>query len=80
MKLSSEAANEYLKNNPNSPITNSVSTAYEAVGELTKNVGGGTSLLLNNKPLADALVKSGNDLIVSGQSIGDGPKDTANWN
>jgi len=56
MKLSSAAANDYLKNNPNSPITNSVSTAYEAVGELTKNVGGGTALLLNNKPLSDALV------------------------
>jgi trimeric autotransporter adhesin len=80
MKLSSEAANDYLKNNPNSPITNSVSTAYEAAGNLEKNVAGGIALLTNNKPLADAFVKSGNDLTKVGQSIGNGVVDTKNWN
>ena len=80
MKLSSAAANDYLKNNPNSPITNSVSTAYEAAGNLEKNVAGGIALLTNNKPLADAFVKSGNDLTKVGQSIGNGVVDTKNWN
>ena len=80
MKLSSAAANDYLKNNPNSPITNSVSTAYEAAGNLEKNVAGGLALLTNNKPLADAFVKSGNDLTKVGQSIGNGVVDTKNWN
>jgi hypothetical protein len=80
MKLSSEAANDYLKNNPNSPITNSVSTAYEAAGNLQKNVAGGVALLTNNKPLADAFVKSGDDLTKLGQSIGSGVADTKNWN
>jgi hypothetical protein len=80
MKLSSEAANDYLKNNPDSPITNSVSTAYEAAGNLQKNVAGGVALLTDNKPLADAFVKSGNDLTKLGQSIGNGVVDTKNWN
>jgi len=80
MKLSSEAANDYLKNNPNSPITNSVSTAYEAAGNLQKNVAGGIALITDNKPLADAFVKSGNDLTKVGQSIGNGVVDTKNWN
>jgi hypothetical protein len=80
MKLSSEAANDYLKNNPNSPITNSVSTAYEAAGNLQKNVAGGIALLTDNKPLADAFVKSGNDLTSVGQSIGNGVVDSKNWN
>ena len=80
MKLSSEAANDYLKNNPDSPITNSVSTAYEAAGNLQKNVAGGVALLTDNKPLADAFVKSGDDLTKLGQSIGNGVVDTKNWN
>jgi hypothetical protein len=80
MKLSSEAANDYLKNNPKSPITNSVSTAYEAAGNLQKNVAGGLALMTDNKPLADAFVKSGNDLTKLGQSIGNGVEDTKNWN
>jgi hypothetical protein len=80
MKLSSEAANDYLKNNPDSPITNSVSTAYEAAGNLQKNVAGGVALLTDNKPLADAFVKSGNDLTKLGQSVGNGVVDTKNWN
>jgi trimeric autotransporter adhesin len=80
MKLSSEAANDYLKKNPDSPITNSVSTAMEAAGNLQKNVAGGTALLLDNKPLADAFVKSGDDLTKFGQSIGKGVVDTKNWN
>lgn len=80
MKLSSEAANDFLKNNPNSPITNSVSTAYEAAGNLQKNVAGGLALITDNKPLADAFVKSGNDLTKVGQSIGSGVVDTKNWN
>lgn len=80
MKLSSAAANDYLKNNPDSPITNSVSTAYEAAGNLEKNVAGGLALITNNKPLADAFVKSGNDLTKVGQSIGNGVVDTKNWN
>ena len=80
MKLSSAAANDYLKNNPNSPITNSVSTAYEAAGNLQKNAAGGAALLFDNKPLADALVKSGDDLTKLGQSIGNGVVDTKNWN
>jgi hypothetical protein len=80
MKLSSDAANDYLRNNPDSPITNSVSTAMEAAGNLQKNVAGGVSLLLDNKPLADAFVKSGNDLASFGQSIGRGVVDTKNWN
>ena len=80
MKLSSDAANDYLKNNPDSPITNSVSTAMEAAGNLQKNVAGGVSLLLDNKPLADAFVKSGDDMTKFGQSIGKGVVDTKNWN
>jgi len=80
MKLSSDAANEYLKENPDSPITNSVSTAMEAAGNLQKNVAGGAALMLDNKPLADALVKSGDDLAKFGQSIGSGVVDTKNWN
>jgi hypothetical protein len=80
MKLSSEAATDYLKNNPKSPITNSVSTAYEAAGNLQKNVAGGLALITDNKPLADAFVKSGDDLTKFGQSIGNGVVDTKNWN
>lgn len=79
MKLSSEAANDYLRNNPDSPFTQNVSTAMEAAGELQRNVAGGTALLLNNKPLADAFVKGGDDLIKLGQSIGTGPRDSQNW-
>jgi hypothetical protein len=79
-KLQGEGAVEYLRNNPNSPITNSVSTALEAAGELSKNVVGGMALFFNNKPLSDAVVKGGNDLINLGQSVGDGPQDTKNWN
>ena len=80
MKLSSDASIAYLKNNPDSPITNSVSTAYEAAGNLEKNVAGGLALITNNKPLADAFVKSGDDLTKFGQSIGNGVVDTKNWN
>jgi len=80
MKLSSDAANAYLQNNPNSPITQSVSTALEAAGELQKNVIGGTALMLDQKPVADAFIKGGNELIKMGQSIGTGPQDTKNWN
>jgi hypothetical protein len=80
MQLSSEAAQNYLKNNPNSPITQSVSTAYDAAGELLSNVGGGTALLLNNKPLADEFIRGGGELQKFGQSIGTGPQDTANFN
>lgn len=80
MKLSSDAANAYLQNNPNSPITQSVSTALEAAGELQKNVIGGTALMLDKKPVADAFIKGGNELIKLGQSIGTGPQDTKNWN
>ena len=80
MKLSSEAANKFLKENPDSPITNSVSTAYEAAGNLEKNVAGGLALLTDNKPLADAFVKSGDNLTKVGQSIGSGVVDTKNWN
>lgn len=80
MNLSSAAANDYLKNNPNSPITNSVSTAYEAAGNLQKNVAGGLALITDNKPLADAFVKSGDDLTKLGQSLGNGVVDTKNWN
>ena len=79
-KISSDAANAYLKANPNSSITNSVSTAYEAAGNLEKNVAGGLALVFNNKPLADALVKSGDDTTKMGQSIGTGVEDTKNWN
>jgi hypothetical protein len=79
-KLQGEGAVEYLKNNPNSPITSNVSTALEASGELSKNIIGGTALFFNNKPLSDAVVKGGNDLINLGQSVGTGPKDTKNWN
>ena len=80
MNLSSQAATEYLKNNPNSPITNSVSTAMEAAGNLQTNVAGGAALALGNKPLSDAFVKSGNDMTAFGQTIGNGPADTKNWN
>jgi hypothetical protein len=79
-KLQGEGAVEYLKNNPNSPITSNVSTALEASGELSKNIVGGAALFFNNKPLSDAVVKGGNDLINLGQSVGTGPKDTKNWN
>jgi hypothetical protein len=80
MNLSSQAAQQYLQNNPNSPITQSVSTAYEAAGQLLSNVGGGTALLLDNKPVADAFIKGGSELQKLGQSIGTGPQDTANFN
>jgi len=80
LKLQGEGAVEYLKNNPNSPITNSVSTALEAAGELSKNIIGGTALFFDNKPVADAVVKSGDALIKLGQSVGTGPQDTKNWN
>jgi len=80
LKLQGEGAVDYLKNNPNSPITNSVSTALEAAGELSKNIIGGTALFFDNKPVADAVVKSGDALIKLGQSVGTGPQDTKNWN
>jgi hypothetical protein len=79
-RLQGVAANEYLANNPNSPITNNISTAFEAVGGLQKDVLGGAALLLNNKPLSDAIVKSADDLTKLGQSIGTGPQDAKNWN
>lgn len=78
-KLQGEAANEYLRNNPNSPITASVSSAFEAAGELSRNIGG-AALAFDNKPLADAIIKGGTRLQEMGQSIGDGPEDTKNWN
>jgi hypothetical protein len=78
-KLQGEAANEYLKNNPNSPITASVSSAFEAAGELQKNLGG-VALALDNKPLADAIISGGSKLQTLGQSLGDAPQDTKNWN
>jgi hypothetical protein len=78
-RLQGVAANEYLKNNPNSPITQSVSSAFEAAGELQKNLGG-VALALDNKPLADAVISGGRNLQALGQSLGDGPQDTKNWN
>ena len=78
-RLQGVAANEYLKNNPNSPITESVSSAFEAAGELQKNLGG-IPLALDNKPLADAIIKSGSALQTLGQSLGSAPQDTKNWN
>ena len=78
-KLQGVAANEYLANNPNSPITQSVSTAFEAAGELQRNLGG-VVLALDNKPLADAIISGGSKLQNLGQSIGSGPQDTKNWN
>jgi hypothetical protein len=77
-RLQGVAANEYLKNNPNSPITESVSSAFEAAGELSRNLGGAV-LALDNKPLADAIIKGGERLQAAGQSIGSGPQDTKNW-
>jgi hypothetical protein len=79
LNLNGIAANEYLKNSPNSPITQSVSTAFEAAGELQRRIGGGTALAFDNKPLADKLINSGNRLQEFGQSIGSGPEDTKNW-
>jgi hypothetical protein len=78
LNLNGIAANEYLKNNPNSPITQSVSTAFEAAGELQRNMGG-IALAFDNKPLADALVKGGSKIQDLGQSIGGGPQDSKNW-
>ena len=52
----------------------------EAAGNLQTNVAGGTALLLGDKPLSDAFVKSGNDLTKFGQRIGNGVVDTKNWN
>jgi hypothetical protein len=77
-RLQGVAANEYLANNPNSPITESVSSAFEAAGELSRNLGGAV-LALDNKPLADAIIKGGERLQEAGQSIGSGPQDTKNW-
>lgn len=77
-RLQGEAANEYLRNNPNSPITQSVSSAFEAAGELSRNMGG-AALALDNKPLADVIIKGGERLQGMGQSIGTGPEDTKNW-
>jgi hypothetical protein len=79
LKLQGEGAVEYLKNNPNSPITQSVSTAFEAAGELQRNLGG-VALALDNKPVADAMISGGSKLQKLGQSIGTGPQDTKNWN
>jgi hypothetical protein len=78
-RLQGVAANEYLKNNPNSPITQSVSSAFEAAGELQKNLGG-IPLAFDNKPLADIIISGGSKLQALGQSLGDGPQDTKNWN
>lgn len=78
-KLQGEAANKYLRDNPNSPITASVSSAFEAAGELQKNLGG-VALALDNKPLADAIISGGEKLQNLGQSIGTAPEDTKNWN
>jgi len=78
-KLQGEAANKYLLDNPDSPITASVSSAFEAAGELQKNLGG-VALALDNKPLADAIISGGEKLQNLGQSIGTAPEDTKNWN
>lgn len=78
-RLQGEAANDYLKNNPNSPITASVSSAFEAAGELQRNLGG-VALALDNKPLADAIISGGKKLQDLGQSIGTAPEDVKNWN
>jgi hypothetical protein len=78
-RLQGVAANEYLKNNPNSPITESVSSAFEAAGELERRILGGTALAFDNKPLADKFINSGNRLQEFGQSLGSGPEDTKNW-
>ena len=77
-RLQGVAANEYLANNPNSPITESVSSAFEAAGELSRNLGG-VALALDNKPLADVIIKGGERLQEAGQSIGSAPQDTQNW-
>ena len=77
--MSSAAANDYLRNNPDSPFTQSVSTALEAAGNLQKDAVGGMALLLDNKPLADAMITTGNSNVLKGQSIGTGPQDTQNW-
>ena len=79
MQMSSAAANDYLRNNPDSPFTQSVSTALEAAGNLQKDAVGGMALLLDNKPLADAMITTGNSNVLKGQSIGTGPQDTQNW-
>jgi len=50
MKLSSDAANTYLKTNPDSPITNSVSTAMEAAGNLQTNALGGVAFVNTYNP------------------------------
>lgn len=78
-RLQGEAANKYLRDNPDSPITASVSSAFEAAGELQKNLGG-VALALDNKPLADAIISGGSKLQNLGQSIGTAPEDTKNWN
>jgi len=78
-KESGEAALKWLEENPNSPEARSVGTAYQAAGELSKNIGGGMALILNNKPLSDALVKQGSALEELGQSIGTGPEETKNY-
>ncbi|NDG19153.1 MAG: hypothetical protein EB117_12890, partial [Betaproteobacteria bacterium] len=80
MKVSSQAAQDYLKNNPNSPWTQAVSTAYEAAGTTMRDLIGGSVLALGNKDAAFSIIKGGEDLINLGQSIGTGPQDTANWN
>jgi hypothetical protein len=79
-RLQGVAANEYLKNNPNSPITNNISTAFEAAGNIQSKVFGGGALLLGDKPLSDAIVAGGDKLTKLGQSLGTGPQDTQNWN
>jgi hypothetical protein len=78
-KANSQAAIDYLKNNPNSPWTQSISTAYEAAGTTMRDLVGGGVLALGDKPLAFDIIKGGEDLIKFGQSIGTGPQDTANW-
>lgn len=77
-RLQGEAANKYLRDNPDSPITASVSSAFEAAGELQKNLGG-VALALDNKPLADAIISGGEKLQNLGQSLGSAPEDTKNW-
>ena len=77
-RLQGVAANEYLRDNKNSPITASVSSAFDALGDLQRGAGG-IALAFDNKPLADAIISGGDKIQKLGQSLGSAPEDTKNW-
>ena len=79
MNLSSQAAEAYLRNNPEDPNVKAVSEAYSAVAELLKSAGG-VALAFENMPLFKSLLSTSTSYDQLGNSIGSGPQDSANFN